>query len=86
MGHTVEARVHPNVVEVRYRNQVVQTMPRLRKEDAHRIDYRHVIGWLAGAQARRVCAVSVSRRPLSLGHIPARLRRVGADARRARRH
>jgi hypothetical protein len=55
MGHTVEARVHPNVVEVRYRDQVVQTMPRLRKEDAHDIDYRHVIGWLVrkpGAFAR----------------------------------
>lgn len=55
MGHTVEARVHPNTIEVRYRDQVVQTMPRLRKEDAHRIDYRHVIGWLVrkpGAFAR----------------------------------
>ncbi len=55
MGHTVEARVHANVVEVRYRDQVVQTMPRLRKEDEHRIDYRHVIGWLVrtpGAFAR----------------------------------
>jgi hypothetical protein len=55
MGHTVEARVHPNVVEVRYRDQVVQTMPRLRKEDEHHIDYRHVIGWLVrkpGAFAR----------------------------------
>jgi hypothetical protein len=55
MGHTVEARVHANVVEVRYRNQLVQTMSRLRKEDEHRIDYRHVIGWLVrkpGAFAR----------------------------------
>jgi hypothetical protein len=55
MGHTVEARVPPDVVEVRYRHEVVQTMPRLRKEDAHRIDYRHVIGWLVrkpGAFAR----------------------------------
>lgn len=55
MGHTVEARVHPNVVEVRYRDQIIQTMPRLRKEDEHRIDYRHVIGWLVrkpGAFAR----------------------------------
>ncbi len=55
MGHTVEARVHANLVEVRYRDQVVQTMPRLRKEDEHRIDYRHVIGWLVrkpGAFAR----------------------------------
>ncbi len=55
MGHTVEARVHPNRVEVRYRDRLVQTMPRLRKEDEHRIDYRHVIGWLVrkpGAFAR----------------------------------
>jgi hypothetical protein len=55
MGHTLEARVHADVVEVRYRDQIVQTMPRLRKEDAHRIDYRHVIGWLVrkpGAFAR----------------------------------
>jgi transposase InsO family protein len=55
MGHTVEARVYPNVVEVRYRAHLVQTMPRLRGEDEHRIDYRHVIGWLVrkpGAFAR----------------------------------
>jgi hypothetical protein len=55
MGHTVEARVYADVVEVRYRGQVVQTMPRLRKEDDHHIDYRHVIGWLVrkpGAFAR----------------------------------
>jgi hypothetical protein len=55
MGHTVEARVYADVVEVRYHNQLIQTMPRLRKEDAHKIDYRHVIGWLVrkpGAFAR----------------------------------
>lgn len=55
MGHTVEARVDANHVEVRYRGQLVQTMPRLRGEDEHRIDYRHVIGWLVrkpGAFAR----------------------------------
>jgi hypothetical protein len=55
IGHTVDARVYPDVVEVRYRGQVVQTMPRLRKEDEHKIDYRHVIGWLVrkpGAFAR----------------------------------
>jgi hypothetical protein len=47
--------VHPNLVEVRYRDQLVQTMPRLRKEDDHKSDYRHVIGWLVrkpGAFAR----------------------------------
>jgi hypothetical protein len=55
IGHTIEARLFADVVEVRYRGQVVQTMPRLRKEDEHRIDYRHVIGWLVrkpGAFAR----------------------------------
>ena len=55
MGHTVEARVHADLVEVRYRGQVVQSMPRLRGEDEHRVDYRHVIGWLVrkpGAFAR----------------------------------
>jgi hypothetical protein len=55
IGHTVDARVYADVVEVRYRDQVVQTMPRLRKEDEHKIDYRHVIGWLVrkpGAFAR----------------------------------
>jgi hypothetical protein len=55
MGHTVEARVHPNRVEVRHGDRLVQTMPRLRKEDEHHIDYRHVIGWLVrkpGAFAR----------------------------------
>lgn len=55
MGHTVEARVYPNVVEVHHQNRLVQTMPRLRKEEAHHIDYRHVIGWLVrkpGAFAR----------------------------------
>jgi hypothetical protein len=55
MGHTVDVRVYADRLEVRYRGQVVQTMPRLRKQDDHRIDYRHVIGWLVrkpGAFAR----------------------------------
>ena len=55
MGHTVEARVHADLVEVRYRGQLVQSMPRLRGEDEHRVDYRHVISWLVrkpGAFAR----------------------------------
>ena len=51
----LQRRSHANLVEVRYRDQIVQTMPRLRKADEHRIDYRHVIGWLVrkpGAFAR----------------------------------
>jgi hypothetical protein len=43
VGHEVEARVFANVVEVWYADKVVETMPRLRGEQTHRIDYRHVI-------------------------------------------
>jgi hypothetical protein len=42
-GREVEARLYPDVVEVRFANKTVETMPRLRGEDMHRIDYRHVI-------------------------------------------
>jgi transposase len=55
IGHTVEARQHPDVVEVRYGDKIVETMPRLRGKDEHRIDYRHVIWSLVrkpGAFAR----------------------------------
>jgi hypothetical protein len=55
LGHTVEARQHPTTVEVLYRGQVIETMPRLRGEADHRIDYRHIIGSLVrkpGAFAR----------------------------------
>jgi hypothetical protein len=46
IGHTVEARQHPTTVDVLYRGQVIETMPRLRGEVDHRIDYRHIIGSL----------------------------------------
>ena len=55
IGHTVEARQYPRTVEVRYRGQLLETMPRLRGEAEHRIDYRHIIGSLVrkpGAFAR----------------------------------
>jgi hypothetical protein len=55
IGHDVEVRLHPNEVEVLYAGQLVERMPRLRGEDAHRIDYRHVIWSLVrkpGAFAR----------------------------------
>ena len=55
LGHTVEARQHPTTVEVLYRGHVIETMPRLRGEADHRIDYRHIIGALVrkpGAFAR----------------------------------
>lgn len=55
IGHDVTARLHPDIVEVFYRDKLVQTMERLRGEREHRIDYRHVIWSLVkkpGAFAR----------------------------------
>jgi hypothetical protein len=55
IGHEVEVRQHPDVVEVRFRGRLVETMPRLRGESGARIDYRHVIWSLVrkpGAFAR----------------------------------
>lgn len=55
IGHEVEVRQHPDVLEVRYGEHVVETMPRLRGNEEHRIDYRHVIWSLVrkpGAFAR----------------------------------
>jgi hypothetical protein len=54
-GYEVEARQHPDIVEVRYRGRTIETMPRIRGEKDHRIDYRHVIWSLVrkpGAFAR----------------------------------
>jgi hypothetical protein len=54
-GHHIEARLYPDVVEVRLGDDVVETMPRVRGEKGHRIDYRHVIWSLVqkpGAFAR----------------------------------
>ena len=55
VGYDIEARLHADVVEVRYRDELVLTMPRLRGEREHHIDYRHVIRSLVrkpGAFAR----------------------------------
>jgi len=55
IGHHVELRQHTDVVEVYYTGRLVETMPRLRGEQAARIDYRHVVGSLVrkpGAFAR----------------------------------
>lgn len=41
--HEVEARIYPDTVEVRFGGKVQLTMPRLRGDRRHRIDYRHVI-------------------------------------------
>ena len=55
IGCEVEVRQHPDVVEVWYRRKLTEAMPRLRGDQYHRIDYRHVIWSLVrkpGAFAR----------------------------------
>ena len=55
IGHVVEVRRHPDTVEVSYRGQLVEAMPRIHGEKDHRIDYRHIIWSLVrkpGAFAR----------------------------------
>lgn len=55
IGHRIEARLHPDAVEVYYAGELVLTMPRLHGDVDHRIDYRHVIWSLVrkpGAFAR----------------------------------
>jgi hypothetical protein len=46
IGERVEVRVHAERIEVWYAQKLMETMPRLRGESRHRIDYRHVIDWL----------------------------------------
>lgn len=55
VGHEVEARLFADQVEVWFAGRCVQEMPRLRGDQGHRIDYRHVIWSLVrkpGAFAR----------------------------------
>jgi hypothetical protein len=57
LGEEVEARIGLEEIEVWYAQQLVQRRPRLRGQDQHHIDYRHIIGWLVrkpGAFARYV--------------------------------
>jgi len=46
IGERVEVRVYAEYVEVWYAQKKVDTIPRLRGRSRHRINYRHVIGWL----------------------------------------
>lgn len=43
IGSEVEVRQYADVIEIWYRGKRTETMPRLRGERYHRIDYRHVI-------------------------------------------
>ena len=71
IGHTVEARVFADVVEVRFNDKLLETMPRIRGEKGHRIDYRHVISSLVRKPG------AFRRVPIPRGPIPlARFRRA----------
>src|SRR5262249_62146598 len=57
IGETVDVRIGAEQVEVWYAGALVQTMERLRGQEKHRIDYRHISSWLVrkpGAFARYV--------------------------------
>jgi hypothetical protein len=47
IGAQVEARLYLDHVEVWYGQRKVEDLPRLRGRGKHRIDYRHIIEWLA---------------------------------------
>src|SRR4029079_7869835 len=79
IGHWVEARVHADVIEVRHGGKTVETLPRLRGNDQHRIDYRHVI-WSLG---RKPGAFAAYRFREDL--FPSLVFRRAYDALRARR-
>ena len=46
IGEEVEIRLHSEHLEVFYGGQQVEQMPRLRGENGHLIQYRHIIDWL----------------------------------------
>lgn len=85
-GEWVEARIGMDEIEVWYGAQHVQTMSRLRGQDKHRIDYRHVIHSLVrkpGAFARYVYREDMYP---SVTYRRAYDRLVSQDAGRADRH
>jgi len=46
IGERVEVRVYAEKLEVWYAQRKVETLPRIRGDGRHRIDYRHIIDWL----------------------------------------
>jgi hypothetical protein len=46
MGEMVDVQLHAEHLDVHYGGQCVETIPRLRGEGGHRIQYRHIIDWL----------------------------------------
>jgi len=46
IGEWVQARIYAERIEIWYAQRKVDTLPRLRGENKHRIQYRHIIDWL----------------------------------------
>lgn len=46
IGEWVQARVYADKIEIWYAQRKVDTLPRLRGEKKHKIQYRHIIDWL----------------------------------------
>jgi hypothetical protein len=46
IGEWVEARIYAQRIEIWYAQRKVETLPRIRGENKHRIHYRHIIDWL----------------------------------------
>ena len=46
IGEPVQVKMFVDRIEVFYAQRIVEQMPRLRGENGHRIDYRHIIDWL----------------------------------------
>jgi len=46
IGELVEARIHAQQIEIWYAQRKVDTLPRLKGENKHKIQYRHIIDWL----------------------------------------
>ena len=46
IGETVEVRLYMEHLEIWYAQRLVDKLPRIRGEEKHRIEYRHIIDWL----------------------------------------
>lgn len=46
IGEIIDVRLHAERIEVFYAQRLVLSMPRLRGEEKHSINYRHIIDWL----------------------------------------
>jgi len=46
IGENVKVRIYADHLDIWYAQRKIETLPRLRGEDGHRINYRHIIDWL----------------------------------------